>query len=528
MTEPKWIKVGNTSKLDEKGRMVFRYEGKQILLIQQESQVYAVNNRCPHEGYPLSEGSMSKDCKLTCNWHNWKFDLQTGDTVVGGDALRHYPVHMEEDSLWIDVQDMPQEENRQKALDNIQDSFQRYEYARMARELSRLKQAGGDYQQAVSDCINRNYDHLEYGMGHAFAAASDWLAYAVELEGRNQEDEALVAILEIISHVAWDVLREGYFPFTENILPYDKDALSSAIELEDEETAVSLVRGAISEGLTYHQLEPVLASAALAHYNDFGHSVIYVYKVGQLINQLGPNVTVPLLLSLIRHLVYASREDLIPEFRHYGNALVQWDGKGGKAIKYQDFSGLSVNKTMDRMLQSSAKVDEVFTAIHEKLARNMLYFDLARDQSTDHPIAQNVGWLSFTHGLTFANAVRVLCGRYPDLWPQALLQMACFSGRNVGFIDAEQDILSWNVNNPQAFFESEFVKLVDHSCPEPIVSCHRLKVLAAVREDVGLKPSGEANDVLLASVNRYLNSPLKRKHSLRTAKQARQFVVGEG
>ncbi len=528
MTKPIWIKVENTTKLSEKGWMVFRHQSKQILLIKQGDTFFAVNNRCPHEGYPLSEGSLSKDCKLTCNWHNWKFDLPSGDTVVGGDALRHYTVRSDDAGLWIDVQDAPQSQIQQKALDNIQDSFMRYEYDRMARELSRLKQAGGSYKQAVADCISRNYDRFEYGLNHAFAAAADWLALAGELEEKDQDDEALTAILEIISHVAWDTLREKSFPFTADILDYDSHALTIAIEREDENTAVSLARGALGEGLTYRDLEPALAKAAYAHYNDFGHSAIYVYKVGQLIDQLGPDVTTPLVLSLIRHLIYARREDLIPEFRHYAEALTKWDGTGEQDIKVQDFADLSVNKTMDRMLQSSAGIDQIFMAIHETLARNMLYFEIARDQSTDHPIAQNVGWLSFTHSLTFANATRVLCGRYPDLWPQALLQLACFSGRNVGFIDGEQDMSSWYVDNPQTFFEQEFTKLVDHGYPEPIISSHRLKVLTAVREDARMMPSGDARDILLASVSRFLNSPLKRKHSLRTAKQARQFVMREG
>jgi len=236
----------------------------------------------------------------------------------------------------------------------------------------------------------------------------------------------------------------------------------------------------------------------------------------------------PLLLSLIRQLIYASREDLIPEFRHYGVVLEQWDGTGDKPVTAQQFAELSVNKTLDRMLLSSGRGGEIFTAIHETLARNMLHFDLARDQSTDHPIAQNVGWLNFTHSLTFANAVRNLCERYPELWPQALLQLGCFSGRNVNFIDGEQDMSVWQVADVAAFFDRELLNLADHACPEPILSAHRLKVLTAVREDVWLMAPGRRRDTVLASVHRYLNSPLKRRHSLRTAKQARQFVAREG
>ncbi|MCF8474202.1 MAG: Rieske (2Fe-2S) protein [Emcibacter sp.] len=526
--EENWVKVSNIAKLVENGRMIFRHKGKQILLIKKDEQIFAVNNRCPHEGYPLSEGTLSEDCNLTCNWHNWKFDLTSGETIVGGDDLRHYPLRMQDDCLWIDVQNPPDKLMQQRALDNIQDSFPRYEYDRMAREISRFRQAGGRYEDVVIDCIKKNYDHLQYGLGHAFGAATDWLSLAEEMDSAGRKDEALAAVLEVISHVAWDVMRDKLTPFSENILPYKDTVLLAAIEAEDEIRAIALVRGAFAEGLGYDDLEPVLAAAALAHYNDFGHSAIYVYKIGQLIERLGHDVLEPLVLSLIRQMIYARREDLIPEFSHYKAALATWDGKNNQAITAQDLKGLTVNRTLDRMVQSSARPEDCFRAVHETLGWNMLHFDLARDLSTDHPVAHNVSWLNFTHGLTFANALRNLCGRYPILWPQALLQLACFSGRNVNYCKFEQNMSFWHVNDPQDFFAKECVNLVDTGYPEPIISCHRVKLLAAIREDVPLMRAGSGSDIILASVNRYLNSPIKRKHSLRTAKQARQFVAREG
>ena len=77
----------------------------------------------------------------------------------------------------------------------------------------------------------------------------------------------------------------------------------------------------------------------------------------------------------------------------------------------------------------------------------MLHFDLARQDRTEIPVSQNVGWLDFTHALTFANAARHLCGRNPALWPAALLQMACFLGRNARFVDFDQDVAAWAVDD---------------------------------------------------------------------------------
>ena len=88
----------------------------QILLLHTERGVFACANRCPHEGYPLSEGSLADGCVLTCNWHNWKFDLGSGATLVGGDQLPRYPVRLEAGRVWVDITPPDPELRRQTAL----------------------------------------------------------------------------------------------------------------------------------------------------------------------------------------------------------------------------------------------------------------------------------------------------------------------------------------------------------------------------------------------------------------------------
>ena len=76
-----------------------------------------------------------------------------------------------------------------------------------------------------------------------------------------------------------------------------------------------MVRGGMRDGMKFDDFEPLLTRAALAHYNDFGHSLIYVTKPGTLANRLGDAVLEPRLLSLVREMVYATREEKIPGFR---------------------------------------------------------------------------------------------------------------------------------------------------------------------------------------------------------------------
>lgn len=525
------VRVAPLDELLAKGRHLFKAGGKQIAVFAGEAGVFACNNRCPHEGYPLMEGSLAPSgeaggCVLTCNWHNWKFDLASGETLVGGDRLRRYPVEVIDGEVWVDVADPPRDEVAAAALDALRDSFRRHEYARMAREISRLQKAGADPLEALRGAFAWTADRFEFGATHAQGGAADWLAirddYAVT------EAERLVPLVEIVGHLAWDSLREPAYPFAEGMLAYDAAALVTAIEAEDEARAVRLVRGALFEGRGHRALEEPLAEAALAHYNDFGHSLIYVLKTGELIDRLGPASAEPLLLSLVRSLVYATREDLIPEFRAYAPALAAWDGAGGAPVAAADLLGLSVPKVLERVNRSSGDRRALYDALLGAASWQFLHCDTRLMEAVDKPVSHNVSWLDFSHAITFGNAVRTICGRYPRLWPQGLLQIACFIGRNAGFVDKAVDEKAWRVKDGGAFLDAALKGLLDHWQQEYIVSIHHVKLMSAVKAEITAAPDAPWAPTLLAGLNRFLHEPLRRKHPLRTARQAMDFVAAEG
>ena len=53
-------RVAALSELQAKGRMLGKHGDKQVALFHSPKGVYACNNRCPHDGYPLSQGPWSK------------------------------------------------------------------------------------------------------------------------------------------------------------------------------------------------------------------------------------------------------------------------------------------------------------------------------------------------------------------------------------------------------------------------------------------------------------------------------------
>jgi nitrite reductase/ring-hydroxylating ferredoxin subunit len=525
-----WAPAIALERLERAGKVVVKIGSKQIALFHTAAGIHACNNRCPHEGYPLREGTVDGACVLTCNWHNWKFDLRTGNNLLGGDRLRLYPTRLADGMIWIDLTDPPAAERQAQALAHLRAAFDDHEYDRLARELARLAKADGDPVDALVAAIQWSHDRLEFGTTHAHAAAAGWLQLYDAHEG--DEETRLICLTEAIGGLAWDTLREPAYPYAEHSLPWDEAAFLAAVEAEDEKQAVALVRGALAEGQRFADLERALSAAALRHYADFGHSLIYVVHTGRLIARLGPDVELPLLLALVRSLVYSFREELIPEFRRYGAALAAWpletDGDAAD-LAPNSFRDLSINDTLVAVAEAAARVapETLYRALLGASALNLLQFDMRWQAQTDGSIAQNIGWLDFTHALTFANAVRLQCAKFPELWPSALLQMACFIGRNSGFTDPAVALEDWRVRDRAAFGRACLARILDHGEPNYIHSAHLLKTFLAAREEVASGLPEQIEAAALAAVNRYFNEPIKRKHARRTVHQALAFVALE-
>ena len=75
----RWTRVIERTRVTPSQPAAVKLRGKHIALFVHEGEVLACNNRCPHEGYPLVEGALDANCVLTCHWHNWKFDLRSGE-----------------------------------------------------------------------------------------------------------------------------------------------------------------------------------------------------------------------------------------------------------------------------------------------------------------------------------------------------------------------------------------------------------------------------------------------------------------
>jgi len=97
-----WIRVGTLEELKARGMIVVRGGACPLLVVYHRDSVFALDNRCPHLGFPLHRGSI-EDGILICHWHHARFDLVSGGTFdLWADDVPTAPVELRDDgSLWV-------------------------------------------------------------------------------------------------------------------------------------------------------------------------------------------------------------------------------------------------------------------------------------------------------------------------------------------------------------------------------------------------------------------------------------------
>ena len=94
MTE--WTRICRLEEIPVLGARVVRALGGDICVFRNAAdEVFALHDRCPHKGGPLSQGIVHGR-SVTCPLHGWKIELTSGEAVApDSGCVRVYPVRIE-------------------------------------------------------------------------------------------------------------------------------------------------------------------------------------------------------------------------------------------------------------------------------------------------------------------------------------------------------------------------------------------------------------------------------------------------
>jgi len=81
-------------------RTVVDVGGREVVVFLVEGRAHAFANACPHEGNPLALGDIAGPT-LTCSFHGWRFDLETGACLVGNAPAERFAAEIRGDEVWV-------------------------------------------------------------------------------------------------------------------------------------------------------------------------------------------------------------------------------------------------------------------------------------------------------------------------------------------------------------------------------------------------------------------------------------------
>lgn len=104
MTDTEWLDLGPLDDIPARGARVVRTAGGDIAVFRTgDDRVFALDDRCPHRGGPLSEG-MVYGHRVACPLHDWRIELSGGEAVAPDEGCaRTHPVAVVEEKVFLQV-----------------------------------------------------------------------------------------------------------------------------------------------------------------------------------------------------------------------------------------------------------------------------------------------------------------------------------------------------------------------------------------------------------------------------------------
>jgi nitrite reductase/ring-hydroxylating ferredoxin subunit len=421
------VRVARLTDLESARCLAVPAGDRVLALFSHAGQVYAVDNRCPHMGFPLHRGSV-KDGILTCHWHHARFDLASGGTFdTWADDVRSYPVEVRDGEIWVDM--APQADPRAHLRQRLRDGLERSLPLVIAKSVLGLLSGGAEPVEPfrIGLDFGVRYRRAGWGQGLTIHACMMNLLRYLDEEDRSR------ALYHGLSAVASD--SAGAPPrFAVRPLPTLSADLSTLkrwfrqfIEVRDAEGAERCVASAVRAGAGAREMADMLFAAVTDHrYTQGGHDLDFTNKAFEALEHAGWDFAEPVLTSLVTRYTVAERMEESNEWRHPVDLVAiledAFETLPGVLVQGREWrGGWKGRESMVPVLlgeDAQAIADGLLAALREgaseaDLAQAVAYAAALR--IARFPTSNQFGdWDTALHTFTFANAVHQGLRRAPS------------------------------------------------------------------------------------------------------------------
>lgn len=414
-----YVAVCGLEELRETGQVLATVGERRVLVIEHQGQLRAIDNRCPHMGFPLHQGTVD-DGILTCHWHHARFELSGGCTLdLFADDVPTFETAVSDGTVYVAAEPRARDEQAH-ALAKAEQGLQHQLSLVLAKAAIVLEETGNRtaaLRQAARFGVHNRVDGWSSGLSMLTCLAN----LTPHLDPQDRPRALFHGLVQVAAQTA------GSPP------SFDIDAMTDPdddpqrllgwfrrfVETRSEDAAERVLTTAIARDVDTQAVADLIYAACTDHrYLDEGHVLDFATKAFELLDHVGWDVADDLLPALVPPLVTATRmeetaswrapvdvaaavEAAVPEFLAALDAGANhrqhdWDDHAAVAAVVLDGEP---DDALERLVADAAAgvpMAELSAAVAYAAALRAAHFPTSNEHDD---------WDTVHHTFTFANAV---------------------------------------------------------------------------------------------------------------------------
>ena len=465
------LDAGSVEEIEQRGRVVVSGGSVPIVVFFADGELRAVDNRCPHMGFPLHRGTV-EDGILTCHWHHARFDLNSGCTFdLFADDVTAYPVEVRDGRAFIDTS-VPPRDPVVHGMRRLEEGMDKNLRLVMAKAIVTLLNAGADPNQIARVGGLYGVRRRREGWGAGLTILSAMANVTDHVGG----DERIAPLYQGLVRVASDASGQPPHiplrPLESKNIPHDmlRRWFRYLIEVRNADGAERTLRAAIEGPSSQAELAEMIVAAATDHfYLDDGHLVDFINKAFELLERIGWEHAGDVLSSLVRQLSRAPRAEEQHSWRSPANLVAllnetfasldqmlsegkmgQWERGPGFVEQLLQDDPEAIVAALNEALRQGARPVQLAEALAQAAVLRIARF---------HVQNEFADWIAVLHAFSYANALHQMLKRVES---NEMLR-GVYHGAMRVYLDRF-------LNIPPARLPSASAKTADNGRPERLLS----------------------------------------------------------
>lgn len=423
---PQRARVGTFEELQQKGCLAGKVGTQPVCVFWADGTAYAVDDRCPHMGFPLHRGTVENGL-LTCHWHHARFDLASGGTLDPfADDVRAHSVEVDGADVFVVVR--ADQDPAGHHLRRLAEGLEQGLTLVLAKAVLGLMELLGPEKGAlvaVREGVDFGLHNREEGWGSGLSVLT---AMENVLPVLAPEDRALALVhgLRFVSRNTRGHPPRFALPPLPATIPAERLAswYRRFVDTRNGDAAERALATANAAGAPPEAVIALMGAAITDHvFIDEGHTIDFTNKAFEVLGHLGWDHAEAVLPTLAQQTAAAVRSEETGEWRHphdlpgllgplQSEPQGHWpadrpgsfDDQGTEALAWDvlgdDPAGIIAS--LDRAAQQGANAEQLARAVAYAAALRLTRFHTQNDHGD---------WDVVHHGFTTANATHQLITR---------------------------------------------------------------------------------------------------------------------